>query len=52
MGITGMLIGVLLAATAYRLLRKNVTHKPVLAGGDGSGADKTAEEMFHSQNNS
>ena len=52
MGITGMLIGVPLAATAYRLLRENVNHRPVLAGGDGSGADETAEEMFNSQNNS
>ena len=34
MGIAGMLIGVPLAATAYRLLRENVSRKPALAGGE------------------
>lgn len=49
MGIAGMLIGVPLAATAYRLLRENVSRKPALAGGECSDtsevpADRAAPE--------
>lgn len=45
MGITGMLLGVPLAATVYRLLRQDINKKPVLAGGDGGDADEAAEEQ-------
>lgn len=44
MGITGMLIGVPLAATAYRLVRENVNRRPVLAGGECCGANEPEEK--------
>lgn len=43
MGITGMLIGVPLAATAYRLLQKSVNAKPVLSGGECGGISHAEE---------
>lgn len=44
LGVTGMLIGVPLAAAAYRILRENVSRKPVSAGGESGERIETAEE--------
>ena len=44
MGITGMLIGVPLAATAYRLLQENVNKPATLSGGEKNATGLTAEK--------
>ena len=44
MGIAGMLIGVPLAATVYRLLQQAVNKKPVTAGGEEGDTNETAAE--------
>ena len=44
MGIAGMLIGVPLAATVYRLLQQAVNKKPAITGGEDGDANETAAE--------
>lgn len=46
MGIGGMLIGVPLAATAYRLLRDNVNKQTILSGGEKDGKGPAKEERL------
>ena len=45
MGITGMLIGVPLAATAYRLLQETVNKPPKLSRGEENETGLTEEEV-------
>ena len=44
MGIVGMLLGVPLAATEYRIVRQDVRETPVIAGGEDGGASESPEE--------